>query len=196
MTMNTNMDMMRAGQLLTSGGYSCVLYRSGVSFTSYASGIKPLLIWLDSGVDYSGFFAADKIVGKGAAWIYIHLRVRGVYARTMTIDARDLLFAHGVAVSCDNYIERIMNRTGDGLCPFEAALIGQAEPDQALAAIKSTALTLFGDWMKEAEVAEEIQETAAESMDDVIRSLISGGSMEVLSPEDLAAMAQEEPGVI
>lgn len=127
-----NQDMMTAAQLLFSGNYTCVMCRSGVCFTSEERGIKPLLNWLDSGTDFSGFFAADQIVGSAAAFLYIHLRIRGVYAKTMTIRARDILFANGIAVQCDNYVETIINRQGTGPCPFESAVENTFDPIEAL----------------------------------------------------------------
>lgn len=173
-----NSDMMRAGELLSSRGYSCVLMREGSTFTSYERGVKPLLKWLDSGFDFSGYFAADKVVGRGAAFLYIHLRVRGVYARVMSLSARDLLWQNGIAVVCDNYTEHIINRTGDGICPFEAIVENITDMDEAKALIYHKARELFGSW--EGEAIEEVLPAAAGSLSSILGELLGDKPMEII----------------
>lgn len=77
-------DAERAMEQLAVGGWTAVLCRDGELFVSRERGVKPLLDWLDSGRDFRGFSAADKVVGKAAAFLYVLLGVREVRAPVMS----------------------------------------------------------------------------------------------------------------
>ena len=106
-------------------------------YESADSGIKPLVAAIDSGVDYSGCDAADRIVGKAAAMLYALLRVKSVSACVMTHKAKEILTANGIAREADAYADAIVNRKGDGLCPMETAVKDITEPNAALGAIRN-----------------------------------------------------------
>ena len=74
----------RAEKLLKEGGYTCVLEKDGRIFTSTERGIRPLIRLLDEGADFKGGFAADKIVGRAAAFLYVRLGIGGLYADVVT----------------------------------------------------------------------------------------------------------------
>ena len=129
-------DLTRARGLLAQGEYTVVLCRGDVTHTDTRRGVAPLLALLDSGTDVGGFSAADKVVGKGAAFLYLRLGVAAVYAPVMSEGAYDLLVSHGVAVTCDIRVPAIRNRAGDGTCPMEQAVAGITDPVEAEVAIR------------------------------------------------------------
>ena len=86
---------MNARDLLTEGGYTVVLCRGDVTYTDTRRGVAPLLALLDNGTDVVGFTAADRVVGKAAAFLYLRLRVAEVHALVISEPAYDLLTAHG-----------------------------------------------------------------------------------------------------
>ncbi len=135
-------DLSTAITLLHQGNYTCVLVKGSTQHTAIARGVKPLLDWLDSAVDVTGFSAADKVVGKAAAFLYVLLGVHAVHATVMSVAAQSILQQHGIAVSCDRLVEAIRNRTDTGFCPMEQATKDIAAPAQALAAIRATLATL------------------------------------------------------
>ena len=128
--------MERAKALLTEGGYTVVLCRGEVTYTDTRRGVAPLLALLDAATDVRGFVAADKVVGKAAAFLYLRLGVAAVHAGVISVPARDLLIAHGVSVSCDTLVPAIRNRTGDGYCPMETVTLPLTDPIEAEAAIR------------------------------------------------------------
>lgn len=130
------MDLNRARALLTEGGYTCVLCRGEVFHTATHRGVKPLVDWLDSGLDLHGFSAADKVVGRATAFLYVLLGVRAVHALVMSTPAKEVLVANGITALCDREVSGIINRRGDGPCPFEEAVLGITDPAEALAAIR------------------------------------------------------------
>jgi hypothetical protein len=93
------MDMENAQRLLKEGGYTCVACRDGVVYTATRRGVRPLLNWLDEGVDLMGAAVADKVVGRGAAFLYRLLGVRSVYGGVMSVAAVKVLRAGGIEAS-------------------------------------------------------------------------------------------------
>ena len=77
-------DTAAAKRLLESGHYTCVFCKAETVYTDTARGVKPLLSRLDNRVALQGFCAADKVVGKGAAFLYVLLGVRELYAVTVS----------------------------------------------------------------------------------------------------------------
>ena len=130
-------DLEKAKALLSGGGYTCVLCRGDAVHTATARGVRPLVDWLDSGLDLAGFSAADKVVGRATAFLYVLLGVRAVHSLVMSTPARKALEEGGIAASCDREVAGIINRRGDGPCPFEEAVLDIREPAEALTAIRS-----------------------------------------------------------
>lgn len=133
--MNTN--LLNARNLLESGNYTCVLCRGDIVYTTTQRGVAPLLNWLDSGLDLTGFSAADRVVGRGAAFLYCLLGVKEVHARVMSQPAAAVLQAHGIGSQADSLVAGILNRAGTGPCPFEAAVMDLTDPQEALTAIRN-----------------------------------------------------------
>lgn len=128
-------DGIRARELLATGEYTCVLCRGEDCFTTTLRGVKPLVSWLDSGMDLAGCSAADKVVGKATAYLYQLLGVKSVYAQVMSQGAAEVLAKAGIETSWDRLVPNIINRKGDGICPFELAVGHCAEPAEARATI-------------------------------------------------------------
>lgn len=132
-----NLDTQKARRLLEEGNYTCVVCRSDTVHTATERGVKPLLNWLDSGLDLHGFCAADRVVGRATAYLYVLLGVTEVFARVMSHPAAEVLAAHGIAHEADTFTNGIINRRGTGPCPFEAAVMGITNAEEALTAIRN-----------------------------------------------------------
>ncbi len=135
-------DLHTAAELLSQGCFTCVLRREQQTVTSTQRGVAPLLRWLENGTDLSGFSAADKVVGKAAAFLYCLLGVREVYAPVMSKAALEVLTAHGIAAHWEILADGIINRSKTGPCPMEAATGAIQDPQAALEAIRQTLLHL------------------------------------------------------
>lgn len=119
-----------------SHGATLALVKGGAVYTSCVRGVRPLLEILDTGADYSDFSAADKVVGRGAAFIYLALGVKRVYAAVISESALCLLREGGVGVEYGEVAPRILNREGDGPCPIENAVIDIKDTESAIFAIR------------------------------------------------------------
>ncbi len=129
-------DLEKARQLLITCGYTCVLSRDDRQYTSFQRGVKPLLQWLDAGIPLHGFCAADKVVGKAAAYLYVLLGVTAVYAQVISSPSLQVLEAAGIQVMYDTPVEAIRNRTNTGLCPMEQAVTNARDPGHALELVR------------------------------------------------------------
>lgn len=135
-------NLLKAREILQSGDYTCVVCRENTVYSTTQRGVAPLLDWLDAGTDLSGFSAADRVVGRGAAFLYCLLKVKAVYARVMSHPAAAVLKAYGIQAYADTFVEGIINRTGTGPCPFEAAVMDIDNAQEALAAIRNKRIQL------------------------------------------------------
>lgn len=135
-------DLEQARRILTEGSYTCVLCRDDSIHTATARGVRPLLDWLDGGLDLKGYSAADKVVGRATAFLYVLLGVKQVHALVMSTPAKNALEENGITALCDREVPGIINRRGDGPCPFEEAVLGISDPTEALTAIRRKQMLL------------------------------------------------------
>lgn len=129
-------DLKKAVDLLSKGEYTCVLCKGSAVFTSKERGVKPLVEWLNSKTDFKDFYAADKVVGKAAAFLYLLLGVKAVYSQVMSKSAYEILSMHGIEPLCDLSVEAIRNRSNTDLCPMEKLVLDVDDPKTALSMIK------------------------------------------------------------
>ncbi len=143
MPMDTHTE--QAKRLLDENGYTCVLYNGEREVHSYERGVKPLLTFLESNTDLRGFAAADKIVGAGAAHLYVLLGVRSVWANVISTSAAAVLENAGISALYGEMAPYIVNRARNGPCPIETATKGIEDSHEALIAIKTKLAELNGN---------------------------------------------------
>lgn len=131
-------DLDRARALLESGEYACVLVKDETVYTSKKSGIAPLVKFLSSGLCLEGFSAADKIVGKAAALLFIKMGVCRVFASVLSESAAAVLSARKIPYDAKVMTPSIRNRAGTGPCPMELAVEKTDDPQEAFLAVCKT----------------------------------------------------------
>ena len=131
-------DLQNAKAYLQQENCTCVLCKGESLFHSCHRGVRPLLDFLDSGMDFTGFSAADKVVGKATAFLYCLLGVSIVHANVLSDAAAEVFTKASIPFSCDTQVPAIRNRTNTGLCPMETATRDIDDPYLALAAIRET----------------------------------------------------------
>lgn len=136
------LDLQSAKKQLTENGYTCVLCKGDAVFCSQIRGVAPLLAFLDSGKDFCGFSSADKVVGKGAAFLYVLLGVSAVHAMVISAAACSVLREAGIQVTYGELVPYVKNRAGNGHCPIEAAVFEVSDAKEALPIIRDTYLAL------------------------------------------------------
>ncbi len=112
-------------------GHTCALVSEKKTLCSDKRGVAPLLLWLDKKEDCKNMFAADKVVGKAAAFLYVLLGVKEVYAFVISERAEEVFLQFGIPYAYETKVAAIRNRTGDGFCPMEQAVLNIDEPTNA-----------------------------------------------------------------
>ena len=85
-----------AKETLLNNDYTCVICQGETVYTSTFRGVKPLVQWLDRKLDVKGFSAADKVIGRATAFLYVLLDVQEVYAHVMSRAAAEVLEMGGI----------------------------------------------------------------------------------------------------
>lgn len=125
-------------------GHSICLCRDGDIITDDGRGISPMIKFLKEGRELTGYSAADVIVGKAAALLFVKAGIAQVYGRVMSKSAKFTLEKNGIPCSFDKITDKIINRAGTDICPMEKAVENTDSPDEAFAALCSRLEQLKG----------------------------------------------------
>ena len=132
-----NDNTKKSKQELLKNGYTLVLSNGENIITSRDRGVKPLLKLLETEGQCSLYSAADKVVGAAAAYLYVLLDVKEIYASVLSENAEAVLIKNGITFFADNTVPYIINRKGDGMCPMENAVQNAVSPEDALVKIRN-----------------------------------------------------------
>lgn len=116
--------------------YTLALCRDGELLTSNRRGVAPMVAFLREGRTLAGYAAADRVVGKAAAWLFILAGIDTVYADTLSEGGRELLTRHEIPVQWNALTPAIRNRDNTGLCPMEQAVAEATDAADALRRIE------------------------------------------------------------
>ena len=132
-------DLARArAQLKEDRSLRCVLCRGDRIHRSTERGVAPMMHFLKDGVELSGFSAADRVVGRATAFLFVLAGVVSVFGEVMSEGALAVLRDYGVEGSYGELVPHILNREGTGICPMEQAVTGINDPERAHAAVEQT----------------------------------------------------------
>lgn len=99
-------------------------------FRSTESGIMPLLTYLEEfEPPPEGVTVFDRVIGNAAALLLKKASCREAYGTVGSEIAAESLERMGIPHSFQTTVPVIINRAGDGMCPFEKASIGKS-PDE------------------------------------------------------------------
>lgn len=127
----------KAKALLHKENYSIVIM-NGDTYTSTKKGIAPLMdILADNPSFLNGATVADKVIGRAAALLMIYGGVKEVYSDVISTHALDTFKANDILVEYGECVPYIINRTKDGMCPMENAVLDVTEPQEAYEILKN-----------------------------------------------------------
>ncbi|MGI6608630.1 MAG: DUF1893 domain-containing protein [Erysipelotrichaceae bacterium] len=127
-------DLIKAKKLLTND-IRLVMIKDDEIIKSKEEGIS-FLFSLAAAEKYQGFSAADKIVGKAAAFLYCRMKIKNVYGETISKKAIDILEEAKIHVEYKILTDSIFNRTNTGLCPMELKVLDVEDKDEAYLVLK------------------------------------------------------------
>lgn len=130
-------DLESCKAILENENLTCVVQCGDRILKTADRGIKPFMQWIESGENLRGAVAADKVVGKAAAFLMEKAGISAAYAAVLSEPAEDVLKNAGIAYTYSHLVPRIQNRKGDGLCPMESAVMDTDDSDTAFSALKN-----------------------------------------------------------
>ena len=122
---------------ILSDGHTCVIVSDNDIIITDERGVMPLVRWIDEEKNLRGYCAADKVIGKAAALLYVILGVKKIWAGVISKPAARVFEKHGIEYWYDTLTDAIINRKGDGFCPMETVVRDIDSPEEALVAIKN-----------------------------------------------------------
>lgn len=95
-----------------------------------------MLGFIDEGTNLRGYSVADLVVGKAAAMLFVKAGLSVVFAKNLSKSGKEYLEKHEITVKCDVLTDKILNRSGDGICPMECAVSDTEDFDEGYRLIK------------------------------------------------------------
>jgi hypothetical protein len=134
MSVNHYLDM------LEESGLNLLVFSGGVIvFSSGSRGILPLIEAIE-GLDREGLgelVTADRIVGRAAVLLNIHLGVSEVHAMLISTGAKDMLQKYGIGFQFREETDAIKMKDGVIYCPFERLVQSISDPEEAYVKVKA-----------------------------------------------------------
>lgn len=128
----------RAKTLLSSTDSTIAVVLVDDIFTSQERGVKPLLHLLTEKKGFlKGASVADKVIGKAAALLMVLGEIKEVHTLIISEPAIKVFEKYNIPCFYDKKVDRIVNRTGDGLCPMETLCLDVENPQEAFDRITS-----------------------------------------------------------
>lgn len=103
-------DLTREAKFVLEKGYSCALCSGQKLYTSYQCGIMPLIRFLSEDIYFKDTYAADKVIVKAAALLFVLAEIKSVYASVMSESGLYIISYYGILASCDICVPTILNR--------------------------------------------------------------------------------------
>lgn len=133
----------KAKKLLVDEDLKFVLINNNEIIKSKDRGVKPLLNMIRNGAKIKNFSAADMVVGKAAALLYLHLGVKEIYARLISEEAVKLFEDHNIYYEYTLIQPYIKNRDLTDICPMDKSVRNISEPKDAFFAISEAVNNLM-----------------------------------------------------
>ena len=133
----------QAVTIMNEQAYTCVSMRQEECYTSKQQGIRPVIQPIIEGKHtFEGAYVADRVIGKAAAMLLIKEQVKEVYAEVISEHALRILEQHHIPVQYNECVSYIRNRTGDGMCPMEQAVLEIEDIQEAFEQLKKKYLEM------------------------------------------------------
>ena len=121
-------DLERAKEGLN--GHTLCLVRGEEVLVRDERGIAPMMALLAEGKSLIGFSAADRVVGKAAAMLFVKAKIKELFAETISRSAAEFLRNSGLPFSYRTMTEYIVNREGTGMCPMEQTVLSEEDAER------------------------------------------------------------------
>lgn len=135
-----------ANSLLEDNQSSCVILKGEeIVYTSSYIGVKPLLVFMKEGNDYtpSELVLVDKVIGKAALLLAAKIGIPLIYTPVTSLAALAAAKEHQISLYAAEVVPYIENRDKTGMCPIEMSVKNTTDLDEAFANITETIKVLM-----------------------------------------------------
>ncbi len=118
---------------------TCIIYRNDeVIFTSEHKGVRPMMEYMKMyGPSEEPLTVIDRIMGRGAVMLAILINAKTIKTPLISETALELAEQNCLRVVAEKVVPYIINRTGDGRCPIETAVLGIEDVQEGYKAIQA-----------------------------------------------------------
>jgi hypothetical protein len=137
-----NPDILIAKEQLEQLHIVIAIVKDGeILFTSTKKGIQPFFdVLTDHPRDiFAGCSIADRVVGKAALMLADYLGAKQVFSPLASEHAQTYAKASKgrIELKAERIVDHIINRTHDGMCPMEKAVLDIDDPEEAFEALNN-----------------------------------------------------------
>ncbi len=118
-------------------GCTLVLCKDGKIISSASKGIAPIMNLIAENIDLNSYSAADLIVGKAVAMLFVRCGIKAVYAQTLSMQGKAVLEKYKIPYEYDVLTKFIVNRAGTDVCPMEKTVTNTEDLDEAYSLLKA-----------------------------------------------------------
>ncbi len=118
-------------------GCTLVLCKDGKIISSALKGIAPIMNLIAENIDLNGYSAADLIVGKAVAMLFVRCGIKAVYAQTLSMQGKAVLKKYKIPYEYGTLTKFIVNRAGTDVCPMEKTVTNTEDLDEAYSLLKA-----------------------------------------------------------
>jgi len=132
-------DLELAKKILKENDLTLVFVKDGkIIFEGKSEGMRDLVLVVDKFRDkLKNSSVADSVVGKAAACLFIFSKVNSVFAGKISEAAVAELKEKNIYFEYDEVVEKILNKNGTDICPFEKISLSSKSPEETYKKIKS-----------------------------------------------------------
>ena len=89
------------------------------------------------GSQLNGASVADRVAGKALALLCVYAGIRQVYAEVLSRKAQAMFGENNITVQWEQLVDNVLDLNRAGVCPFEKAAAGIADPKDSFGAFKA-----------------------------------------------------------
>ena len=123
-------------EILKTEGCSCVIKNKNENRKFHRKGVIDAFELLKNEPAFlKGAYVADKIIGKGAATIFVLGGISSLYTNIISEKALEVFSQNGIQVEYDILVPNIINRDKTGFCPVETLCAEENDLERNLSKI-------------------------------------------------------------
>ncbi len=132
-------DLRYAKRELSQNNLNLVIVKKGtIVFKTRSPGIGGFLLAIENvGTKLVDASAADRIVGRAAAFLCTYVKIASVFAVTMSAEGLEVLRKNEIHYEYKQLVPHILNSAQTTSCPFEELTSGLTDPEEAYLKLKS-----------------------------------------------------------